>query len=101
MLLLSNIYIWIWNTLPPWSLFHLNLVFKKDMWIVNFQKNMQKLLDSKNTLKEMIQNICLNNWGLVLSKENVFNIYLIELESDNYIITFFAEKTVRNAEDGK
>ena len=72
------------------------------MWIVNFQKNMQKLLDSKNTLKEMIQqNICLNNWGLLLSKENVFNIYLIVLESDNYIITFFAEKTIRNAEDGK
>ena len=71
------------------------------MWIVNFQKNMQKLLDSKNTLTEMIQNICLNNWGLVLSKENVFNIYLIVLESDNYIITFFAEKTIRNAEDGK
>ena len=71
------------------------------MWIVNFQKNMQKLLDSKNTLKEMIQNICFNNWGLVLSKENMFNIYLIVLESDNYIITFFAEKTIRNAKDGK
>ena len=71
------------------------------MWIVNFQKNMQKLLDSKNTLKEMIQNICFNNWGLVLSKENVFNIYYIVLESDNYIITFFAEKTICNAEDGK
>ena len=37
----------------------------------------------------------------MLSKENVFNIYLIVLESDNYIITFFAEKTIRNAEDGK
>ena len=100
MLLLSNIHLDLEHP-PSVVTFHLNLVFKKNMWIVNFQKNMQKLLDSKNTLKEMIQNICFNNWGLVLSKENMFNIYLIVLESDNYIITFFAEKTIRNAEDGK
>ena len=66
MLLPSNIYLDLEHP-PSVVTLHLNLVFKEDMWIVNFQKNMQKLLDSKNTLKEMIQqNICLNNWGLVL-----------------------------------